>query len=117
MKVQGGKGKWLLRQLAARHLPDDIINRPKWGFKVPIGEWFRGPLTELLSAMLLSADSAVGQHLNQAEIARLVREHQSGRCNHDKQLWILLQLELWHRMFIDQTLSSDSSLEAWGVKG
>ena len=117
MKVRAGKGKWLLRQLAARHLPHDIINRAKWGFKVPIGEWFRGPLAELLSAMLLSTDSAVSQHLNSAEIGRLVQEHQSGRCNHEKQLWILLQLELWHRMFIDQTLSPESSLEAWGMKG
>ncbi len=117
MKVQQGKGKWLLRQLAARHLPADIINRPKWGFKVPIGEWFRGPLAQLLSAMLMSADSAVGQHLNGAEIARLVKEHHSGRCNHEKQLWILLQLELWHRMFIDQTLSPNDSLEDWGLQG
>ena len=112
MKVRGGSGKWLLKRLAADFLPREIIHRPKWGFKVPVGEWFRGPLAGLLRSMLLAPGSAVAGHLDAAVVRRLVEEHQAGRLDHEKQLWILLQLELWHRMFIGRTLAPDAPLES-----
>jgi asparagine synthase (glutamine-hydrolysing) len=109
-KIRGMKGKWLLRSVARQLLPTAITERRKWGFKVPTAEWFRGPLQGLLRHILLSKAALERGYFKEACLRRLVEEHRAGRQDHDKQLWILLQLELWHLMFIDRTLSPSDRL-------
>jgi asparagine synthase (glutamine-hydrolysing) len=109
-KVRGRTGKWILKQLAEELLPHEIVHRPKWGFKVPVAEWFRGPLKTALSETLLSHEALARGYFVETAVRRLVDEHVSGRANHDKKLWILFQLELWHRMFIDKSLGPEDSL-------
>lgn len=109
-KVHGFSGKWLLKCLAEKLLPREIVHRKKWGFKVPIGGWFRGPLRQTLADVLLSPEALARGYFNEMRLKGIIELHASGRMNLEKQLWILFQLELWHRMFIDRTLDLSTSL-------
>lgn len=111
MKIKQFEGKWVLKRLAGKYLPDEIVNRKKWGFKVPIAEWFRGPLSGPLKDILLAPTALKRGYFMQGRLRELIDEHESGRRNHEKQLWILFQFELWHRMFIDGTLQPGDSLK------
>jgi asparagine synthase (glutamine-hydrolysing) len=110
LKVRGRSGKWLLKRIARRRLPAAIVERRKWGFKVPLDEWFRGPLAPLLRDVLHSPQALGRGYFRDDEVRRLVDTHVSGRRNYEKQLWILLLLELWHRMFVDGGLSRNDRL-------
>lgn len=110
-KIVGLSGKQILKNIAERLIPDHIINRKKWGFKVPVGEWFRGPLAALMRDTLLSSEARQRGWYQMAQMEHLVDDHVSGKRNNEKQLWILFQLELWHRMFIDETFSPDTELQ------
>jgi asparagine synthase (glutamine-hydrolysing) len=86
-------------------LPREIIHREKQGFGVPLDRWFRGELRELAADTLLSARAAGRGYFRPEAVRRLIDEHVSQRANWHQQLWNLLMLELWHRMFIDGTLA------------
>lgn len=92
--LSGGQ-KSLLRRAFAADLPATVFNRPKMGFAVPIGDWFRSSLRDLLHDHLLAANSFAAQHFNRAVIDRLLQEHQSARVDHTHRLYALLTLELW----------------------
>lgn len=101
LKLRGLTTKYVLRQAMRERLPSPILSRKKMGFPVPLRAWFRGPEGAPLSDIVLS-DRARGRGLFNADaIATLVAEHRSGTANHEDRLWMLLNLELWHRMFID----------------
>ncbi len=106
-KAAFNDGKLILKRLARQWLPDYIVDRRKWGFKVPVAQWLRGELLPLLKQRLLAADSPLAHLLDAEAVAVLINEHAAGRKNHEKQLWILLQLELWHAMFVERSLSAD----------
>lgn len=110
LKVRGRAGKWILKQVARKLLPREIIERKKWGFKVPVGEWFRGPLQPVLRDVLLSPRALSRGYFREARLRTLIEDHVAGRTNHEKQLWILFQLELWHLMFLDRTLGAGDRL-------
>jgi asparagine synthase (glutamine-hydrolysing) len=110
LKIRGISGKWLLKQYAETLLPKEIIHRPKWGFKVPIADWFRGPLCGVLRDVLLSPRALGRGYFREDAVRRLVETHVTGRRNLEKQLWILFQLELWHLMFVDRVLGADDQL-------
>ena len=96
-KIHGGRGKRILREWAAGLLPPAILKRPKMGFGVPVGEWFRGPLLPRLRDALLAGDS-ICQRLFQPDwLKRLLDEHVESRVNHEHRLWALLMLDLWAR--------------------
>ncbi len=110
MKIRNGQGKWLVRKMARDLLPREIIARRKWGFKVPTAEWFRGPLQPVLKEILLSPRATGRGYFHTHEVQRLMTEHIRHGANHSKQLWYLLQMELWHLMFIDGQLNPSDSL-------
>ena len=112
LKIRGLSGKWILKELASSLLPREIVHRRKWGFHVPTAEWFRGPLAGVLRDVLLSPVARARGYFQGDRVARLIEDHVAGRTNNEKQLWILLQLELWHRMFIDRTLQASDRLVA-----
>jgi asparagine synthase (glutamine-hydrolysing) len=105
-KIRWLTGKAILRDLAGPMLPLRTIGRRKWGFKVPLDEWFRGPLLGLLRRVLLSPRAVARGYFDPARVRQLIEAHAAGRVNLEKQLWILFQLELWHLMFVDRTLSA-----------
>jgi asparagine synthase (glutamine-hydrolysing) len=101
LKLDGLQGKGVLRRLARGMLPPEIIKRKKVGFVVPINIWFRGALKPLLESTLLSSRSLGRGYFEPAYLKRLMAEHTEGRMDHRRELWTLLNLELWLRTFID----------------
>jgi asparagine synthase (glutamine-hydrolysing) len=100
-KIHNGVRKVLLKQVASRILPPDIINRRKQGFGVPVGVWFRGSLRETFGDVLRSQRARERGYFNQRFIDRLLAEHLSGVRDHSMRLWQLVVLELWHHAYID----------------
>lgn len=90
-------GKKMLRQWAREFVPPAALNRPKMGFGVPVGQWLRGPLRDLLDADILSPDALASRMFCADWLARLCGEHLSGRADHGPQLWGLVMLERWRR--------------------
>lgn len=95
MKVKDGKGKWLLRQLLRRHLPEELIERPKMGFSIPLDRWLRGPLRDWAES-LLSHERLSGEGFFEPGPIRLIwADHLSGRRNRQYQIWSVLMFEAW----------------------
>ncbi len=97
-QLLGGGGKRLLREAFATDLPRQVFQRPKMGFAVPIGEWFRGELRDLLRDALFSDDSFTARTLERDVIAEMVEDHEQRRRDHSQRLYALLMLELWYRL-------------------
>lgn len=95
MTIRGRQGKWLLRQVLYRHVPQQIIDRPKTGFGFPLGEWLRGPLRpwaeELLDARRLHAEG----FFDAGPIRHAWAEHVSGSRDREHRLWDVLMFEAW----------------------
>ncbi|MCA9290877.1 MAG: asparagine synthase (glutamine-hydrolyzing) [Phycisphaerales bacterium] len=96
---EGRKG--VLRRLARRHLPPEIAERPKMGFAVPLGEWFRssGGLRTLLCDTLRDPAAFGGLPIASSVVQRLLDEHLAGRARHEHRLFALLTLSIWQRRF------------------
>jgi asparagine synthase (glutamine-hydrolysing) len=97
-RIRGSQTKWILRQALKIILPAKIINRPKIGFRLPVNEWFRGPMRDYLYDHLTGPHSQTRQYYHPKILDRLLDEHVRGRQNHEKLLWTLLNLEIWHRL-------------------
>jgi asparagine synthase (glutamine-hydrolysing) len=82
-------------------LPSTIIQRPKMGFPVPIGSWFRGAFASVLDQYLLSSRATERRIFNAGFVRALVEQHQRGEANHSERLWSLVNLEMWLRRFVD----------------
>ena len=91
-----GGGKRLLREAFRTDLPAEVFSRPKMGFAVPIGEWFRGELRDLLRGSLLSENSFAAANFNREVIEELIEDHEKGLADHSQRLYALLMLELWY---------------------
>lgn len=94
-KLRGLTTKYLLKEAARPMLPASIIDRPKKGFGVPIGDWIRGPLRSLACDLLSDDRIRREGFFEPSEVLRLLREHLEGRADHRKPLWTLLAFELW----------------------
>ncbi|NBB83632.1 MAG: asparagine synthase (glutamine-hydrolyzing) [Alphaproteobacteria bacterium] len=91
----GGRMKGLLRQVAARHLPDAIVRRGKMGFALPLGEWMRSDLREMVRGRLLGHDHLDALGLRLRRVEQLIDEHTTGRADHTHRLFALLTLSMW----------------------
>jgi len=100
LKYREGKGKYLLRRLLARYVPEALFERPKMGFGVPIEKWLRAGLKELLLDYL-SADRLKREGLfHYDEVEKKIREHLSLTANHQYRLWALLMWEMWRERWL-----------------
>ena len=118
LKLRRWTTKYVLRQSMKNVLPAAILDRPKMGFPVPLGKWFRGAYASVLDEYVLSS-RAIERGIFKPEFVRsLVEQHRRGEANHSERLWSLVNLEMWHRRFIDgehannHTESVDESLLA-----
>jgi asparagine synthase (glutamine-hydrolysing) len=100
MNLRGGTTKYVLKQAMKGILPDRIIHRPKKGFAVPLGYWFRGKLGSYVRDLLLGERGRRREFFNLPYIESLVARHERGQ-NLDLQLWTLISFELWASSFLD----------------
>ncbi len=100
MHLRGGATKYILKRAMRGILPDEIIDRPKKGFAIPLGYWFRGKLGPYVRDLLLGEQGRRRGLFNLPYIESLVQQHERGK-NLDLQLWTLISFELWARTFLD----------------
>jgi asparagine synthase (glutamine-hydrolysing) len=97
LKIRGIKLKRVLKAAVADLVPDEILNRPKRGFGVPLDRWFREDLRSYVAGTLGARDARVKAHLAPAAVDRILIEHDTGARNHGHALWTLLTLEVFLR--------------------
>jgi asparagine synthase (glutamine-hydrolysing) len=102
LKLRGRTTKWLLRQAFADMLPAATLRKPKHGFAVPTDPWFRGPLRQWTAEILFDERTTRRGLFNPAAVRRVYDDHISGRQVADGLLWLLLNLELWQRVYLDR---------------
>lgn len=108
LKLRGKETKWILREAMRGILPREILERPKMGFPVPVGEWFRNKFRYLIDDFVLS-ERVLSRGLFEADFLRkLAAEHQSG-ADHAQRLWFLVNFEMWSRQFLDGEKFGDES--------
>jgi asparagine synthase (glutamine-hydrolysing) len=105
LRVRGHRGKYLLRKVAARWLPPDVLNKPKHGFGIPLAKWFRGPLAGLAGDLLGSRAFRERGFLRPEAAQRYLKEHLAGQADYGELLWLVLSLELWARRYLDAPAS------------
>lgn len=102
LKMRGLQTKSLLKKVAARLVPRDVVYRRKMGFGVPIGKWFRGEMKDFVKEILLSESSLKRGIIKPEIIQKYVSEHTEAERDHSFQLWTFLMMELWFQKFIDR---------------
>jgi asparagine synthase (glutamine-hydrolysing) len=109
-KVRGGTGKWILRRILSKYVPNDIVNRPKQGFGVPIEYWLRHELRDwacdLLNPTRLRRDGI----LNERALSRMLDEHLAARRSWASQLWAALMFQAWYESFRGATSVAPAAL-------
>lgn len=111
LKIRRGESKAIFKSLARQKLPQEIIDRPKQGFEIPIDAWLRGPLRPLVEGNLLSESSRVSDVINQSTVRTLYRQHCAGIGRHGGVLWSLLVLAEW----IEAEASHAGTHAAWNA--
>ncbi len=95
MKIRNGQSKWVLRQVLYRHVPKEMIERPKKGFSIPLSEWLRGPLRGWAEALLSEQRLKAEGYLNPTPIRKAWLEHMQGKADHSTRLWGVLMFQAW----------------------
>ena len=104
LKIRGTTTKYLFKKAVRGLVPDEIIDRPKRGFGVPLAHWFRGPWTSFVRDLLLSKRSRERGIFESSYLEHLLRLHERGR-DLDRQLWTLVSFEQWCRTFLDRPVA------------
>jgi asparagine synthase (glutamine-hydrolysing) len=97
LKVRGGKGKHIVRQLLYGLVPPAMVERPKAGFAIPIGEWIKGPLRPWAEDLLSRESLQCNGLLDPGIVRRRWADHLSGRRDSTPALWAILMLQSWLR--------------------
>jgi asparagine synthase (glutamine-hydrolysing) len=112
LRLRGFTTKYLLKKLAARYVPPEIVYRRKRGFVMPISSWLRGELSGSIRSVLQSKSFADRNWIRPESVSRMIAEHGAHQRNWSEQLWTLFVLELWSRTALDNTVFRDMPLHA-----
>jgi asparagine synthase (glutamine-hydrolysing) len=110
MKLRGRNLKYILKKVASRYLPRELIYREKQGFGFPIGIWMRKELRRFLGQLFKQSRFVELGIFSPTYVKKLYDEHMNGRVDHNFRLWILLNLEIWYRLYFENE-SIDSMRE------
>ena len=97
MKIRGGQGKHILRQLLYRDLPPSLFDRPKAGFAIPVGDWIKGPLRPWAEDLLDPVAMAAEGWFDPRIVQRRWQDHLAGRRDSTLALWAILMFQSWLR--------------------
>ncbi|MGC1684387.1 MAG: asparagine synthase (glutamine-hydrolyzing) [Candidatus Acidiferrales bacterium] len=95
-KIKQGQGKFILRRILDRHVPRNLVERPKMGFGVPIAQWLRGPLRDWAETLLSEREMRQEGFLNPKPVRALWAAHLTGRFDWSDRLWTVLSFQAWH---------------------
>jgi len=101
LKLKGLTTKYILKRALQGIVPEEIIQRKKHGFGVPVGRWFRDDLHDYVREALLSPQALQRGYFKEEVLRGLIDEHQKGQRDHTHRLWTLLTFEVWHRVFFE----------------
>ncbi|HTU93549.1 MAG TPA: asparagine synthase (glutamine-hydrolyzing) [Gemmataceae bacterium] len=105
-KVRSGETKWILKQSYQKHLPADVLWRPKHGFDIPVDSWLQGPLRPMFESAVLDPQARVRDLVDQSVIRKIYETHRSGTGRHGGVLWSLLVLARWAERYLASRASS-----------
>jgi asparagine synthase (glutamine-hydrolysing) len=109
LKLKGKNLKYILKKVAARYLPRELLYRKKQGFGFPLGIWMRTELRNFLRNLFDQSRFVEMGVFNHDYVNRISQEHISGKADHNFRLWILINLEIWYRLFYEnETVESMS---------
>jgi asparagine synthase (glutamine-hydrolysing) len=112
LQIGGFAGKRILKKAVEDLLPHSILYRPKLGFPTPWSRWLAGPQLEVIRKLLLEPRSTDRGLFERSGVERLFSEHRSGRRDHYDRIWRLLNLELWHRVCLENEVHEPVSVTA-----
>jgi asparagine synthase (glutamine-hydrolysing) len=95
MRFRKGKGKWLLRQVLHAYVPPSLLDRPKMGFGVPVGDWLRGPLKDWACSLINKNKLKDEGYFNAPAVEEIWLQHLSGRYHRTHELWNILMFQSW----------------------
>ena len=95
MKIRNDQGKWALRQVLYKYVPKELIDRPKAGFAIPVGQWLRGPLKDWAEALLDEKRLELEGYFHPKPIRDKWVQHITGRYDHTPSLWAVLMFQSW----------------------
>jgi len=95
IKIRGKEGKWALRQVLYKYVPRELIERPKAGFGIPVGQWLRGPLRDWAEILLDERRLEQEGYLNPAPVRAIWQQHLTGRHDWTVRLWTVLMFQAW----------------------
>ena len=107
MKIRGKDRKWIIKQIALKYLPDEIVNRPKVGFDVPLTDWFRGKLKNYCYETICSHDALPSDLISSNFAKAVLDEHVSGKKDNYLAIWTLLGLALWYKLCLKGNTPSE----------
>jgi asparagine synthase (glutamine-hydrolysing) len=115
VKLRGGESKAVLKRVAESLLPHNIVHRPKQMFSMPVGDWFRGPLRDVVRDVLCCDRSSERGIFEPAKISQMLDEHQTESADHTRPIRALMALEIWFRTFVDGSFESAPSFPELGI--
>ena len=95
MKIRNGSSKWILKQVLYRHLPQELMDRPKMGFAVPVGDWIKESMREWTEDLISKKRIEKEGYFNSKAVDELWRQHLSGKFNRGHELWNILMFQSW----------------------
>ena len=101
LKLKGKTLKYILKRVASRYLPRELITRRKQGFGFPLAQWMRDELAPYVRGLMAESRFVALGIFERAAIDRLLDEHIGGKADHNFRIWILINLEMWYRLFFE----------------
>jgi asparagine synthase (glutamine-hydrolysing) len=112
LKASPRRTKIVIREVARRRLPESLLSRKKLGFAVPVASWFRGGLGDALERLTLGPEARPDPLVDPGRVRSALTLHREGRYDLGKELWSLLTLDVWARLFLDGCEPETLSLRA-----